>query len=222
MEDDSFVQAIVESPFDESLRLQYAKWLEERGDPRAEYLHIEATFRALPQDAPEVRAGYTRWPELRKTLDPRWLLMMDRRVATPPGVGPEGRQAIEAIRGIFIAAKEISTCYCKAFYSPGEWKKQGHRIPAETGSGERPVLVVVYSGGMIGGCFDGFDSEQFEVYLKLPEDQRIRIYPPVLVLRRQITDAFNKLGLVCGEWNASTSLVCTKSRPVARTRAKRK
>ena len=66
-----------------------------------------------------------RWPQLRKVLDPRWLILMDRRVATAPGVGPEGRLAIEVIREIFIAAKEINTCDCQAFFHRKSGKSRG-------------------------------------------------------------------------------------------------
>jgi uncharacterized protein (TIGR02996 family) len=82
-DDASFVQAIADAPFDESLRVVYADWLEERSDPRGEYLRIEAAFRTLPRDALEVLAGYKRWPELRKALDPEWIILMDQRVSTP-------------------------------------------------------------------------------------------------------------------------------------------
>ena len=35
--DEAFMQAIIESPDDDSLRLIYADYLDERGDPRGEF-----------------------------------------------------------------------------------------------------------------------------------------------------------------------------------------
>jgi uncharacterized protein (TIGR02996 family) len=40
-EEESFLRAILASPEDLALRLVYADWLEERGDPRAEFLRVQ-------------------------------------------------------------------------------------------------------------------------------------------------------------------------------------
>src|SRR5262245_10578056 len=39
--EDAFVQAVRESPGEASLRLMYADWLEERGDPLGEFLRLQ-------------------------------------------------------------------------------------------------------------------------------------------------------------------------------------
>lgn len=44
MTPDAFIDAIIASPADEALRLVYADWLDERGDPRGRYLRTEITF----------------------------------------------------------------------------------------------------------------------------------------------------------------------------------
>jgi uncharacterized protein (TIGR02996 family) len=41
-DDRDFLRAIAAEPEDDTLRLAYADWLEEQGDPRAEYLRLEA------------------------------------------------------------------------------------------------------------------------------------------------------------------------------------
>src|SRR5208337_1793586 len=47
-DDEAFVQAMLERPEDESVRLVYADWLEERGDARAELLRLQhALSRAI-------------------------------------------------------------------------------------------------------------------------------------------------------------------------------
>ena len=81
MSDDlDFLRAVLASPEDDTLRLVYADWLEERDDPRAEFLRLEV---ALHQTEPRVRS-----PELCEqlhqahgSLDARWLALVDRPVA---------------------------------------------------------------------------------------------------------------------------------------------
>src|SRR5262245_31478207 len=41
MDDVGFIQALLAAPEDLTLRLVYADWLEERGDPRGEYLRCQ-------------------------------------------------------------------------------------------------------------------------------------------------------------------------------------
>jgi uncharacterized protein (TIGR02996 family) len=43
-DDEYFIRAIVAHPGEDSPRLVYADWLEERGDPRANYLRHEALW----------------------------------------------------------------------------------------------------------------------------------------------------------------------------------
>jgi uncharacterized protein (TIGR02996 family) len=47
--EEAFLQAIIESPEDDAPRLVYADWLEERGDPRGEFLRLECRLRSLPE-----------------------------------------------------------------------------------------------------------------------------------------------------------------------------
>jgi uncharacterized protein (TIGR02996 family) len=50
-QDESFLRSIQQSPDDDSARLVYADWLEERGDPRAEFIRIQcARARMAPDD----------------------------------------------------------------------------------------------------------------------------------------------------------------------------
>lgn len=64
-----FLAAIAANPNDAEARAVYADWLEERGDPRAEYLRLEALL----------YAGPARFVALMKQLDPRWLAAVTRR-----------------------------------------------------------------------------------------------------------------------------------------------
>jgi uncharacterized protein (TIGR02996 family) len=62
-DEDGFLKAINLNPRDDTSRLVYADWLEERGDPRGEYLRLEVESRRIQ----------ARLDELRAQLDPAWL-----------------------------------------------------------------------------------------------------------------------------------------------------
>jgi len=64
-----FLAAILANNDDADARAVYADWLEQRGDPRAEYLRLEANMYVDP----------TRFIELMQQLDPQWLAVVTRR-----------------------------------------------------------------------------------------------------------------------------------------------
>ena len=43
--DDAFLQAIRDAPDDDAPRLIYADWLDERGDPRGEFIRVQWRWR---------------------------------------------------------------------------------------------------------------------------------------------------------------------------------
>lgn len=47
---DAFLQAILENPDEDAPRLIYADWLEERGDPRGEFIRIQCHLAAMSAD----------------------------------------------------------------------------------------------------------------------------------------------------------------------------
>jgi uncharacterized protein (TIGR02996 family) len=72
-QDESFLQAIIESPDDDNLRLVYADWLEDLGDPRGEFIRVQCQLANLPEgDArrPELEA---RERELLAKYSPVWV-----------------------------------------------------------------------------------------------------------------------------------------------------
>jgi uncharacterized protein (TIGR02996 family) len=81
MNDQDFVRAILADPGNDSVRLAYADWLEERGDPRAEYLRLDAEL-ANPElrNRERVRLENRRL-EIHVAVDPRrtieWLEKTD-------------------------------------------------------------------------------------------------------------------------------------------------
>src|SRR5947208_16752710 len=49
-QDQAFLAAIVDDPDDDSLRLIYADWLEEQGDPRGEFIRVQCELARLAED----------------------------------------------------------------------------------------------------------------------------------------------------------------------------
>jgi uncharacterized protein (TIGR02996 family) len=47
---DAFLQAIIESPGDDTVRLVYADWLEEQGDPRGEFIRVQCRLATMAAD----------------------------------------------------------------------------------------------------------------------------------------------------------------------------
>jgi uncharacterized protein (TIGR02996 family) len=94
-EDEAFLRAIRAQPTDDTTRLVYADWLDERGDPRGEYLR--AWFQL--EDAVRKLAA------LRPSLDPAWVGAVTGRVAVllrPAGHVP----VMDVRRGTVIVGQD--------------------------------------------------------------------------------------------------------------------
>jgi uncharacterized protein (TIGR02996 family) len=74
-EEDRFLRAIPDSSGDPALRLVYADWLDDRGDPRAGYLRAELAWANEKDPAAEAALR-----QLARGLDPVWVA----RVSRPP------------------------------------------------------------------------------------------------------------------------------------------
>lgn len=72
-EDEAFIRAVVDNRGDETARLVYADWLDDRSDPRGAYLRAEAEWARTGKKEKALR-------ELAKPLDPVWVA----RVSRPP------------------------------------------------------------------------------------------------------------------------------------------
>ena len=55
--DEAFLQAIIDNPDDDAPRLIYADWLEERGDPRGEFIRVQCALAGMAEND-------ARWPGL--------------------------------------------------------------------------------------------------------------------------------------------------------------
>jgi uncharacterized protein (TIGR02996 family) len=68
-EEAGFIAALLDEPDDRTALLVYADWLDDRSDPRGEYLRLVAT------DQPNRR----RLAQLRRALDGDWVWLIDTR-----------------------------------------------------------------------------------------------------------------------------------------------
>jgi uncharacterized protein (TIGR02996 family) len=78
MDDESFLETIRRNPEEDAPRLVYADWLEERGDPRAEFLRLDCRLGHLSSGSrtrPKIR---TRMDKLRQNIDGDWMAWVER------------------------------------------------------------------------------------------------------------------------------------------------
>jgi uncharacterized protein (TIGR02996 family) len=73
-EDKAFIRAILDHPDELTTWLAYADWLDDRGDPRAEFLRLRVRRRELSPLDPAVSDVNSRLGVLADELDPKWLL----------------------------------------------------------------------------------------------------------------------------------------------------
>src|SRR5262249_36539754 len=77
-EDTAFLRAIVADPKDDAARLVYADWLEEHGDPRAEFLRVDCALAGMKPNDQRYEALQGRLRQLSETLDAGWLTVVSR------------------------------------------------------------------------------------------------------------------------------------------------
>jgi uncharacterized protein (TIGR02996 family) len=74
--DEAFLKAIGDAPVDVALRLVYADWLEEQGDPRGEIIRLEAEMASRAATSDEYVLLKARRNQLRPQIDAAWLTKM--------------------------------------------------------------------------------------------------------------------------------------------------
>jgi uncharacterized protein (TIGR02996 family) len=74
MQDDlDFLRAVKAKPDDDGLRLIYADWLDERDDPRGQFLRLHLALKTLSPDHLHRVPGEHELSYLRKQIDKTWL-----------------------------------------------------------------------------------------------------------------------------------------------------
>lgn len=71
-EEGAFLRAVLEAPEDDGPRLIFADWLEERGDPRGEFIRVQCVLAKLPADDPRRKGLEERQRALREEHGRAW------------------------------------------------------------------------------------------------------------------------------------------------------
>src|SRR5437868_3256863 len=77
---ESFLQSIIEEPDNEDLRLIYADWLEERDDPRGEFIRVQCQLNRMEERDPGRPALLRREIEMLDQYQPVWLKVLPERL----------------------------------------------------------------------------------------------------------------------------------------------
>jgi uncharacterized protein (TIGR02996 family) len=76
-DEDGFLTAIRANPDDKTARLVYADWLDDRADPRGDFIRLHLALRAAAPDHPERVAAEHELSALRVNCDPGWLAAVE-------------------------------------------------------------------------------------------------------------------------------------------------
>lgn len=141
-----FLAAIAANTNDADARSVYADWLDQRGDPRGEYLRLEALL----------YAGPARILELTQQIDPTWLGAVTRRcdvVLTDPGhnkistiklVREVSGLGLKDAKDLVEAAPPVRIVYDQTF-------DQAHAIAAKFAHSGARVVVMPHVSSLTGG-----------------------------------------------------------------------
>ncbi|QEL14613.1 TIGR02996 domain-containing protein [Limnoglobus roseus] len=77
MEGEAFLRAISAAPNDNTVRLVYADWLEERGDPRSEFVRIQVQVRETARTDESFFGLQAREQEVRSRCPAHWVARLD-------------------------------------------------------------------------------------------------------------------------------------------------
>src|SRR5579859_6164594 len=83
-ERDGLLQAILDDPEDTHLRLVYADWLEEQGDPRAEFIRVQCALEDLSRDDERRRELAGRADQLLERYGEQWRPARTDLASPPP------------------------------------------------------------------------------------------------------------------------------------------
>ena len=95
MDEDAFLIALRNNPNDETTRLVYADWLDERNDPRGAFVRLEREYIALPPADKRRAELATQLRGLARTLDRAWLRIVSRPAVENCGAEDAFKMAFE-------------------------------------------------------------------------------------------------------------------------------
>ena len=147
--EEAFLEQCLDRPDDLALRLVYADWLEEQGDPRAEFLRLTVTL-AEPSVANEKRPALAaRGYVLRQTLSWGWLMRVDRSCAEEAGQEAAFHDLLgeePTLRPVFLAIDSerdpSPTLLARLRQSVPVVQPVSERAPGADDGYDHPLLVV--------------------------------------------------------------------------------
>jgi len=139
-EDAAFIAQIHADPYDDTVRLIYADWLEEQGDVRSEYLRLECELNGLRSGDALFDELRPRFDEIRRRCDRNWLAAVGRtRVANCSIFELQCPKRWESLTPLktpgqrFCASCAKTVHYCTSREEVVERAREGECIAIDTG-----------------------------------------------------------------------------------------
>ena len=115
LQNNDLLQAIIEQPDDDQLRLVYADWLEEHGDAaRAEFIRVQIEYHTMRCSDPRVDAMTARWIALLETHKEAWLKGF-----------PAWLRAEFPVEGTLLGGSRFSRGFVEAVCNTANWNEIG-------------------------------------------------------------------------------------------------
>jgi uncharacterized protein (TIGR02996 family) len=120
-DDIALQRAILATPGDTTLKLVYADWLQDRADPRAEYIRFQHKI-TLMRDARQVSQEHEKLVEIGRGLDPTWVGFMTT-LAQPfiPITFQEGKPGHPFTQTVGLRGCVV--VFSSQYYRPPEWSE---------------------------------------------------------------------------------------------------
>jgi uncharacterized protein (TIGR02996 family) len=173
---------------DDTVRLVYADWLDERSDPRGEYLRLEVEICQRQRDnlpvGPELLARHL---ELEGEIDWKWVGKVNRVIGDPrsPRIYPWFWRLLES------ASRNLRTLIRHLEVLPEERLRQYHEQFEEAKDYINPSLREVYHPFLSGGC-SGDHGDDFSAWVVMEGREfyeRLRAHPEQVAQYFEMYDA---------------------------------
>ena len=147
MSDESaFLQAIRANPDDDTTRLVYADWLDERGDARGRFVRLHLALRSVAPDHVQRTAGECELSQLRRSCSREWLTVIETERAhlfDPPPVRPHC-ECFQGLRGSGVPQRATS---CEFHIEPQDteciaWKRLCEVIEEAALDGREELVLI--------------------------------------------------------------------------------
>lgn len=131
-QEDAFLVAIRDEPDDLTPRLVFADWLEERGDPRGEFIRLQCLLSQMDEDDPAAEAFQHRTDELFDRHEDEW-------VSDPPDVAEE--MAIDFSKDgnfsqMFVSGGKLTTVQ-------GTYQRDGDKVTITSKFGDKEFKQIL-------------------------------------------------------------------------------